>query len=258
MLQTLKSVVKANPTLRRFALAVRMRFVPTATDEMKHFLLHIANTVKHPVFVKVGANDGITGDPTEDLLLKNPIWKGLLIEPVPYCVERLKQIYHDKSRFIVDPVAVSSTPGVATFYYVSEDAKAAIADLPEWYDQLGSFDRQHIVRKLNGALEPFIVTADVTVESLSHILQKHDLSNVDFLHIDTEGHDLEVLKSLDMSVHRPTAVFVEHKHLSRDDRAEMRAILEGNDYNILDCGSDFFAVQSQALTSRLAAREATN
>lgn len=35
--------------------------------------------------------------------------------------------------------------------------------LPVWYDQLGSFDRQHIVKHLDGRLEPFIVTSNVNL-----------------------------------------------------------------------------------------------
>lgn len=59
-------------------------------------------------FVKVGANDGITGDPCSDYFLRNQNWRGLLIEPVGYCVEKLKAIYNDDSRFIVEQRAIGT------------------------------------------------------------------------------------------------------------------------------------------------------
>ena len=34
------------------------------------------------------------------------------------------------------------------------------------------------------------------------------------LHVDAEGHDYEVLKTLDFAKHAPLSIFVEHKHLS--------------------------------------------
>lgn len=210
-------------------------------DELRRFLVRITKEVEHPIFVKVGANDGVTDDPCGDLFLANANWKGLLIEPVPYCFEKLQSIYADRGRFTVEQVAVGTASGTAAFYYVSEDAKTSLSDLPSWYDQLGSFDRQHIVKHLNGTLEPFIIAADVSVEPLDAIIQRNRLTTIDFLHIDTEGHDLQVLKSVNLIEYAPLAIFVEHKHLSASDRNEMKSLLECR-HDVWDAGADFYAV----------------
>ena len=50
-----------------------------------NLMTFLANTVEQeprPYFVKVGANDGVTGDPIGDALIKDRRWHGLLIEPV--------------------------------------------------------------------------------------------------------------------------------------------------------------------------------
>jgi FkbM family methyltransferase len=171
---------------------------------------------------------------------------GILIEPVPYCIEKLKLLYCDRDRFTIDQVAVGNTIGTAKFYYVSEDATLSLPELPSWYDQLGSFDRQHIVKHLEGKLEPFILGMDVRVDTLENILQQHCVTEVHFLHIDTEGHDLKVIKSVNLSILAPLAIWVEHKHLSPKDKCEMRSFLEKNGYVVSDSVGDFFAVHQDA------------
>jgi FkbM family methyltransferase len=246
MLQILKSFVKANPTARRLAIAVRSVLRPTDSDLLQRLVRTAARSIELPVFVKVGANDGITGDPFGDSLLKNAAWRGLLIEPVPYCVERLNLIYEDRSRFTIDQVAVGRVPGTTTFYYVSEDARRSLPDLPDWYDQLGSFDRQHILKHLDGKLEPFIIAVDVNVDSLSNILRRHRVSDITLLHIDTEGYDLEVLKSVRLGEVLPSCIVIEHKHLTSNDRWELLALLEAEGYTVRNTGCDFFAMHREA------------
>lgn len=250
--QRLKEKIKTVPGVYRLVVTLRdsaagvVRSLSRRKDRLKPYLLQMTRTVEQPVFVKVGANDGITGDPCGDIFLDNRNWKGLLIEPVPYCIEKLRSIYADPDRFIVDQVAVGAVPGTATFYYVSQDARKVHPDLPGWYDQLGSFSREHILKHLNGVLEPFVVAADVKVEPLHAILCRHGLTRVDFLHVDTEGHDLQVLKSLSLGENMPLSIYIEHKHLSLSDRMEMLSMLKQNGYHVRNAGTDFFAVHRNA------------
>ena len=57
----------------------------------RQYCMSLPEIVSEPVFVKVGANDGITGDPFSDILLSNVKWTGLLIEPAPNCFDVSKQ-----------------------------------------------------------------------------------------------------------------------------------------------------------------------
>jgi FkbM family methyltransferase len=179
----------------------------------RQFCASLAQEISNPVFVKVGANDGTTGDPFSDILLADVRWKGLLIEPVPYCFDRLRTAFRDEKRFSLEQAAIGATAGEATFYYVDEKAAANLPDLPNWYDQLGSFDKGHILKHLNGALAPFIIECTVKVFPLKDVLEKHGIAEVHVLHIDTEGHDYEVLKTVDFASCAPLAIFIEHKHL---------------------------------------------
>ena len=104
----------------------------------------------------------------------------------------------------------------------------------------------NIFQNIWKALDPFVITADVDVKPLRDVLHRNNVSRVDFLHIDTEGHDLEVLKTADLGRSKPLAIYVEHKHLSDDERKEMETILTSNGYDIRNAGTDFFAKQIEA------------
>ncbi|MCJ2136375.1 FkbM family methyltransferase [Methylobacterium sp. J-026] len=197
-------------------------------------------------FVQVGSNDGLHGDPLNKLARYNSKYTGILIEPVKYAFEQLKSNYGNEDRFIFCNRAVSDGPS-RKFYYVSSDAKKEIPNLPEWWNQLGSFDRNHIVKHLDGKLEPYIIEDQVRCSTLSEILVEHKVDKIDFLHVDTEGADLAVLKTMDFSTSLPTGVLYEKKHLSTEDAAEAKHMLIEQDYKIFDYKDDVLGIQRSAI-----------
>ncbi len=211
----------------------------------KQFLPYVPTVIQEPVLVKVGANDGIGGDPCPELLAADTKWKGLLIEPVPYLFKRLHANIQFSPRFCLEQIAIGAKEGYAPFYYVDEKAKQAIPNLPPWFDNLGSFDQNHILKHLDGILAPFIIKAEVRVAPLSVVLARNKIQEVHLLHVDTEGHDYEVLKTLDFAQCTPIAIFIEHKHLSEVDKLGMLQLLGQRNYNVQDCGDDFFAIQDR-------------
>jgi hypothetical protein len=109
-----------------------------------------------------------------------------------------------------------------------------------------SFDRNHIVKHLKGRLEPFIRECKVAVRPLSDVLASHQIGQVHLLHIDAEGHDFEVLQTLDFAGHAPLAIFVEHRHLFPAAKRGLVRLLRANGYKVRDCGKDYFAVNKKA------------
>jgi len=256
-IEKLRHVVKSTPVLyksispgvnrvRRAKARARAKAWAKETRRFRQYCLTLSRVVPEPVFVKVGANDGITEDPCSDILLANTNWIGLLIEPVPYCFDRLKISFQDSRRFRLEQVAIGAAADQINFYYVDPKASQNLPDLPTWFNQLGSFDRNHIVKHLDGVLEPFIIECKVQVLPLSEVLVRNRIQDVHLLHVDTEGHDYEVLKTVDFTNHAPLSIFLEHKHLSDGQRAETLHLLRGNGYSVRDCGGDYFAVNKRA------------
>jgi FkbM family methyltransferase len=139
-------------------------------------LNRILHGEKNIQIVQIGSNDGLTGDPIFLLLQRNPSWKALLVEPVPYLFERLRINYRGNGNVRFDNVAVADNAGTSAFYYVDATAKQHLPDLPSWYDQLGSFDRSNIIRHFEGALEPFIVSIEIATLPLTTVLDRNQVT----------------------------------------------------------------------------------
>jgi FkbM family methyltransferase len=193
------------------------------------------------IFVKIGANDGVINDPCSDILLANTNWKGVLVEPVPFCCERLKKNFSDTSRFVIKQIAVGAAAGRLPFYYIDQSAISSLPSLPEWWDQIGSFSREHILKHFGAKIEPFIVESKVETLTLSDIFSSCGLREIHLLHIDTEGYDFEILKTLDFAKYCPLIIYIEHKHLSGADKKEMIRLLCRNGYSVRNCGEDYYA-----------------
>jgi len=190
--------------------------------------------------IQIGSNDGKTGDPLHTLLHKNQQWEALFVEPVPYLFERLKGNYTDTKRFRFENAAIGKEEKL-TFYWVDPAAKEQLTDLPYWYDQLGSFNKQHITTELGDRMEPFILSAELESIGLTTLLDRHHITTIDILHIDTEGHDWNILSQLDLEGFQPTFILFEANHLSEDDLSAAIRFL-GTRYELYRIGIDMLAV----------------
>jgi len=213
---------------------------PSLTD-VQHRIIDTLASVDDVFVVQVGSNDGQQGDPLFDLVHQFERWRGMFVEPVDFLFERLKKNYANSQRFIFENKALDSQAGELEFFYVSESAKDELDVLPYWYDQLGSFNREHIVKHLDGLLEPYIVSKKVKCDTLMNLLEIHAIKKVDLLHIDTEGHDYQIISSIDFDSCRPTLILYEHVHLSGKEKKAAEELLTANGYKSREFGNDTLA-----------------
>lgn len=194
-------------------------------------------------FVQVGSNDGVQEDTLHDIIMTNNNWRGIFIEPVGYLFNRLKRNYGKSDRFIFENKAIAPDQGKIEFFYVSEKAKTELGDtLPYWYDQLGSFDKNHILKHLDGILEPYIVSERIVTVPLQDIFDKHGVTEIDLIQIDTEGYDYKVLTTIDFTRYKPCMILYEHKHLTEIERNLSESLLKKYGYECMQYGSDTMAV----------------
>ena len=238
----IKQSLKKIPLFSNLLLYLNRRFFnkkPAAFDLPTTWLDKLIQG-DNVIIVQIGSNDGVHGDPIFKLIKKNPKWKALFVEPIPYLFERLKRNYGTDVRFSFENVAVNEGT-VQTFYSVKEEAKIDYPDLPSWYDQLGSFNRQNIVKHLNGILEPYIVETQLSGMSLFELFQKNDIQDITLLHIDAEGYDWRILSQLDLEKFRPIIILFEHKHLTKTERVNSIKFLKKN-YFIFKLKSDYISI----------------
>lgn len=190
-------------------------------------------SIGHPAanFIQIGSNDGKTGDPIYKLI-KDSEWKGILVEPVPYLFEKLVKNYSFAAdRLHFENVAIGKTEGNIDFYYIRQSDDVG---LPEWYNQLGSFDLSIIMKHIKEipGLEQMIVTASLPTMNLDSLLKKYDYNTLDLLHIDTEGYDFEIIKMIDFGSIRPCIILFEHKHLTTKEYKQCLRLLKNNGYAV--------------------------
>lgn len=248
MRDVVRKWLKASPELFRIQRRVRYRLglLDRSNLTVAERLEDLVRKTQPVRFLQVGSNDGRYGDPIVGLIKRRGNWAGVFVEPVPYAYQRLKENYGGAAKFVFENVAVSAKEEKRKFYYVDEKAKTDLGEqIPPWYDQLGSFEREHILKHLDGILEPYIVDVEIDCIPLSEILKRNAVESLDLVHIDTEGFDYQVLKQLDLDALTPRIVLFEHKHLSAEEQELARQMLLSRDYTLEEISGDTLAVSNK-------------
>ena len=90
------------------------------------------------------------------------------------------------------------------------------------------------------------VEEDVLVMPLCDVLARHRVERVDFMHVDTEGFDYQVLRQIDFARFRPRLILYEHQHLSAADQEAARQLLGAQGYECASLGPDTLATRGAA------------
>ncbi|MGZ5503981.1 MAG: FkbM family methyltransferase [Chthoniobacterales bacterium] len=177
--------------------------------------------------VQIGANDGSAGDPLVAAFEKTR-WSGLLVEPVPHLYEALVARYRDRPNISVARAAISTRDGEALLYRLREIP----GETPQWFSQLATLDRNVLLKHRDSIpnIESLIVEERTPTVRLGTLFEKHDVKRIDFLVIDTEGHDYEILRDFDFARFHPTLLMFEHQHLTAHDKAAAYALLKARGY----------------------------
>lgn len=150
---------------------------------------------KEGFFIDVGAHHPKRYSNTY-LLYRNG-WRGINIDPVPNMKKRF-----DRSRpqDINLNFGISKTEGKMTYHCFNEPG-------------INTFSEEIAKKKVKEHSFFYLKSKiEVQVFPLRDVLEKYlpqDIQNIDFLNVDTEGHDLEVLKSNDFKKFRPKMVLAE-------------------------------------------------
>jgi FkbM family methyltransferase len=172
--------------------------------------------------VDVGAADGLDNS-NSHCLLTHPGWSGVLVEPESSQFRDLEARYAGRSNVRTVNCAVGQQPGKATFHVGGEGHKQGSTMLPEW--------KQKVITEFNGVyLEPI----QVQVRTLSDILEEAKVTKIDFLTIDCEGMDDQVLKSMDWKRWQPRLICLEGRGFSLPGNYSEFCMTRGNVFYVRD------------------------
>ena len=200
----------------------------------------------HPdaFFIEIGANDGSAHDHLRPFI-RGGRWRGIMVEPVPYVFARLQANYGDLDRLALANVAISDADGRMPFWHLEEADDRA--QLPDWYDELGSFSRDVILGHGDQIpdIEQRLRRTEVPTMTFDTLCQTHGVETVDLVLVDTEGHDWEIVRRIDLERYSPRLIVYEHYHLADSDRAAARDHLAAHGYEILEEHFDTFALDTR-------------
>jgi FkbM family methyltransferase len=121
-------------------------------------------------------------------------WTGINIEPNPDSVKKFRAY---RKRDVNLCMGVGASEGEMEYFILDEPA-------------MNSFDLKLTQERLDGGYSRLVETIKVQIQPLKSILQKWALNTrIDFLNVDAEGMDLEVLQSNDWNSFRPGVIAVE-------------------------------------------------
>jgi FkbM family methyltransferase len=129
-----------------------------------------------PVFFDVGANEG---QYSKELLEQFPTALVHAFEPHPGNYSRLRALGLPESRFKSHNIAVGDSSGQLTLYDHAGNVGSSHASL---YEATITEFHEHAAAAIS-----------VPVETLDDVAKKEGVEYIDFLKIDTEGHELAVL-----------------------------------------------------------------
>jgi FkbM family methyltransferase len=180
-------------------------------------------------FVQVGAFNGRTGDPLFDLI-KRYRWRGILVEPQLDAFEELQRNYADQPQLQFFNVVIAPTDGEVSFYTRKSGSV-----------QHASLTRELLITPSHPSSE--ILERRVQALTITTLLQKAGApSTIDLLQIDAEGHDYEIVRSIDFQRVKPTIIRYEHSLLSPRDGNACLALLASHGYRFLLEDADTTAV----------------
>lgn len=159
------------------------------------FVLNFFNHKKNGIFFEAGGMDGVRHSNTL-LLEKEYGWQGLLVEPSPKLYNDLvknRNCYHEN-------VLLGSNNKELTYLHIIEPddvekhrGSAGLAGVVDFYDPR-HLDRIHMRLNETNASSVEIKMKTISLQSL---FDKYNITDIDYFSLDTEGSELDILKSVD-------------------------------------------------------------
>jgi len=231
-------------------LALNRILFATPIEPLKSVFDHL-NASSSFTIVQIGAYIGETlNDPLARFLkatltgMERPNAKVVLVEPVKEYFEALKKNYADLHGVRYENAAIAEKEGVRDFYRLAVDP--TVFGYPESLAQLGSLRADRMTKLWeNYGKDPLRqkfylehrIIEKVQCITFKQLLEKHKITEIDFLQIDAEGYDFNILKSIDFSAVRPRFVNYERVLLQNDEK-ECRKMMRKAGYVLRDWGED--------------------
>jgi FkbM family methyltransferase len=177
-------------------------------------VLQVYNNKRDGYFIEIGASDGIELSNTY-LLEKEYNWKGICVEPIPY---RFNTLVNNRPNSHCSNYAVFNRSNLEVVFDIANNFDL----LSGINETLDSFHKDEVE-----ANKTQIVVQTITFNDL---LEKYNAPTfIEYLSLDTEGSEYEILSSVDFNKYTFGLIDVEH-NFQEHTRNKIRELLLSNGY----------------------------
>ena len=156
--------------------------------EEKELVWEFFGRKRDGVFVEVGANDPVAGSQT--WLLEQSGWQGVLVEPQASLCEKLRAA-RPRSRVFQVACSCPDSEGEADLILTEYDGNATLKP-------------QRDSHGIN-----YVGAERVRITTLDSVLQAAGVSRMDFVSLDVEGHEIEVMRGFNFEKYKPSLILIE-------------------------------------------------
>lgn len=227
---------------------------------IEHIINQFSKANPNITVIQVGANDGFNNDPIYKFILRDS-WNGILVEPQKHTFTKyLQRLYKNSKKIIPVNAAISNTDGVMELYRIRfSNAR--------WATGLATFDKEGLLKmvldssidrraKKYGITVPkntndYIISETVQVLSPTTLKNKYGISHFDFLMVDTEGYDFEILQMFFEVNLTPSLLVFEQMHFSPEELTKCQTLLKKYNYSFKQYNGNTIALLNNNANSEI-------
>lgn len=200
--------------------------------------------------VKFGAHDGTTDDWVGEVMIESIAdWRGVMVEPQPrFLLKRVAEF--PSCHFQHVTAGVGKSCSLQEFFYIDPAKKPHDSeDLPSFWDQIGSFSKDHVAKHLDSRNHACIQSISMPILTPRQVWPVNKtltkFAPVDVLHIDVEGKDYEVFNACPLNADKltdlPLFIVIEHEHMSGLQKSTFLNQMKDVGYVVKETFLDFIA-----------------
>lgn len=185
-------------------------------------------------FIEIGTSDF---DTCEDLVKEG--WKGIFVEPVKDLLDNVRGRTMGTGCIYENTAITKEETHTKVLFYDPNWAKG-------WVRGVGTLDMDMNTMNSNPEWKEHERHSYIVTMTLDDLIQKHNVHSIDFLKIDTEGTEYEILDSYSWKV-KPKKIKFEYEHWIHRNIPVQKYIkqLKGMGYTITKDSHDVTAVLNE-------------
>jgi len=160
----------------------------------------------------------------------------LLVEPVPYNFNKLKNNTKSFNHILYCSNAVSNVKETNKFYFVKESSIKKLGK--HWASGIGSYNKKHILDhryKRFKVEDKDIDNLEIKSITFEDLIQEYSISSIEKLQIDVEGFEYKIMSNINLDKIRIDKIVFEYKHFDGTFREgekldEIKKILSSKGY----------------------------